>query len=107
MPLPVPIRLALPAILAAGCAAATTASFVDERRPTHRVVEGFVIRLEDLRDPVVRKLHDGVAYTVTQPGAALVMEFQRGRRQRFELQPGDVFVQGRPYSYLLRPIPAR
>ena len=94
-------------LLAAGCAATTTASFIDERRSDYRVTEGFIIKLKDLHDPEVRKLADGVAYTATEPGGWVVMEFGRGRRQRFDLEPGDVFVQGRPLSYLLQRIPGR
>jgi len=91
--------------LLAGCAATTTASYLQERQGAYRITAGYVIELKDLQDPDVHKLKGGVAYTVTGKGAFLVMEFRRGRRERFDLEPGDVFVQGRPLSYLLKRIP--
>ena len=36
------------------------------------------------------------------PGATLVLEFGRRKRATFELEPGDIFVQSRPFSYLLQ-----
>jgi len=92
------VLLALPAFLAA-CATPTREYLAEQS--SFRVVPGFVISLTDLHDPVVEKLKDGVAYTVTQPGCVVVFENERRERTTWELEPGDRFVNSRPYSYVL------
>ncbi|MEE8105649.1 MAG: hypothetical protein V3T86_08965 [Planctomycetota bacterium] len=87
-------------ILLAGCSS-TTAKYL-QSKTGYRVTRGFVIHLENLQNPKRENLKDGVAYEVTTPGASLTMEFSRRRRQTFELRPGDIFVQSRPYSYYLQ-----
>jgi hypothetical protein len=88
-------------LLLASCAATTTDSFLATQRGFD-VKSGYVIRMRDLHDPKVRKLADGVAYTVTKPGCTVTLESGNGQRQEFELSPGDLFVQSRPLSHVLR-----
>ena len=97
---PVANRLAT-LLLLASCAATTTASFLSSQEG-YDVTSGYVIRLRDLQNPKVRKLSDGVAYTVTAPGCTVLLELGRGQQQELELSPGDVFVQSRPLSHVLR-----
>jgi len=92
--------IALFVILLAGCAS-STAKYLQSKEG-YRVTRGFVIHLENLQSPKRENLKDGVAYEVTTPGASLIMEFDRHRRQTYELRPGDIFIQSRPYSYLLQ-----
>ena len=97
--------LALPLV---GCAMSTEAFL--SKQEGFRITAGYVIKLEDLKDPKVTRLTDGTAYTVTQEGCSLVMEFgnpsgltrRRPRREVIELAPGDVFVQSRPFSFALQ-----
>ena len=72
------MRLAALLLLVASCAT-NTAAFLESQKG-HEVTSGYVIRLRDLVSPKVRKLADGVAYTVTQPGCTVVLEL--GNRQR-------------------------
>ena len=86
-------------MLLAACATSTRDYLAD--RTDYRVIPGFVISLSELHDPVVEKLEDGTAFTVTQPGCVVVLEDERRTRTTYELQPGDRFVNARPYSYVL------
>jgi len=93
----------LPLLLAASGCAATAESYVDSRKSDgFRVTAGYVIRLTDLHDPVRKELKDGVSYEVTAPGCTVMLEFGNHRRRVFRLQPGDYFVQSRPFSYVLQ-----
>ena len=94
------MRLAALLVLVASCAT-NTAAFLESQRG-HEVTSGYVIRLRDLVSPKVRKLADGVAYTVTQPGCTVVLELGNRQRREFELAPGDVFVQSRPLSHVVK-----
>ena len=87
-------------LLAAGCMSTAT-EFVGEQEG-YRVHSGYVIQLTNLENPRVESLKDGKAYYVTAPGSTLVLEGGRKRRTTFELVPGDIFVQSRPFSYLLQ-----
>jgi len=93
-------RLSVLLLLLAGCAA-SSAAFVAEREG-YIVSTGFVIRVTNMQSPRTTQLKDGTAYEVTMPGCSVVLEFGRGRREKFELSPGDFFVHGQPYSYVLR-----
>lgn len=94
-------RLPLVLLLSmAGCAISSDA-FV-ARQEGYTVSRGFVIRVTDLHSPRVTQLKDGTAYEVTEPGCSVVLEFGRGKRETFDLSPGDFFVHGRPFSYVLR-----
>jgi len=84
----------------AGCAT-STADYLAEQEG-YTVFTGFVIQLSDLHSPKITKLKDGVAYEVTAPGCTVVLEGNRGRRTLHELNPGDLFVQGRPYAFVLK-----
>ena len=97
--------LALPAL---GCAVSTEAYL--QSQEGFSVTAGYVIRLEGMHDPKVQKLTDGTAYEVTGEGCTVVMEFdnhrglrrRRRRRSLLKLGPGDVFVQSRPFSFVLQ-----
>ena len=97
----------LPLLLVAAACSSTTEKYLGEQRG-YDVITGFVISLKDLHEPVVEQLEDGTAYTVTNEGCTVVMEFEsrmpganRRQRQTYELKPGDKFVKSRPFSYLL------
>ncbi len=93
--------LALSLLLSLSGCASSTAKYMQSKEG-YRVTRGFVIHLENLQNPKRENLKDGVAYEVTTPGASLTMEFDRHRRQTYELRPGDIFIQSRPYSYYLQ-----
>ena len=83
-----------------GCAS-SSAKYIQSKQG-YRVTRGFVIAVSNLQNPKVQNLKDGVAYEVTTPGGSLTMEFARHRRRSYELRPGDIFIQSRPYSYYLQ-----
>jgi hypothetical protein len=87
-------------LLVAGCASSTR-DFLS-RQEGYRVHSGYVIQLTNLENPKVETLKDGKAFHVTAPGATLVLEHGRRKRSTYELEPGDIFVQSRPFSYLLQ-----
>jgi hypothetical protein len=87
-------------VLAAGCRSTAT-EFISEQEG-YRVYSGYVIQLTNLENPKVVQLKDGKAFHVTAPGSSLVLEGGRKRRTSFELVPGDIFVQSRPFSFLLK-----
>ena len=95
-------------VLAAACASLPTSVDYVESQRGYKIVGGYVKRLDGLTDPEIRKLKDGTAYTVTQKGCTVVMYFnQRDPRTReyihakYELKPGDQFVNSRPLSFVL------
>ena len=92
-------------LLVAGCLSPAH-EYVAKESKGFKVTQGFVIKLSSLENPEVWALKDGKAYTVTKPGCVVVLEVNRGRRLTFELKPGDRFVHGRPYAYVMQRLQA-
>ena len=88
-------------VLLAGCAS-TSVEWIRKQEGYRLLGQGYVIEAIDIASPKVTVLKDGKAYEITTPGSTVLLEFGRGRRQRFTLEVGDVFVHGRPYSYILQ-----
>jgi hypothetical protein len=88
-------------VVVAGCLAPAH-EYVMKQQAGYKITQGFVIRLSHLESPVIEELKDGKAYTVTKPGCVVVLEVNRGRRLKFELKPGDRFVHGRPYAFVMQ-----
>jgi len=94
------VWLILTLLVAVGCK--STAQEFIQGQEGYRVYAGYVILLQNLENPKVVPLKDGQAFHVTMPGCSLVLEDGRRRRTSFELEPGDIFVQSRPFSFLLQ-----
>ena len=85
------------ALLLVGCAASSH-DWLREQEG-FAVSQGFVIDAH-IPNPKITVLKDGKAYEITEE-STVVLEFGRGRRKTFELNPGDFFLHGRPYAYVL------
>jgi len=101
-----PLLSVLLAVVSAGCRS-TTAEYLSEQQG-YRIVSGYVYKLAGLNDPKITKLKNGTAYLVTQEGATVEMYFDKRDprthqrlREKFELMPGDQFINSRPHSHVL------
>jgi len=96
----------LPLLLLAACATPTTMEYLNAQKG-YIAHSGYVFKTT-LSSPSVKKLKDGTAYTATTDGGSVMLynikRDARGKRREertFELKPGDIFVNGRPLSYVL------
>ena len=94
-------------LLAAACKGVTTGDFVSKQEGFKELVTGYPISVTMVK-PKVTKLADGTAYTITNDKSKVLMEFdkqvpgtRRKMRRNYTLKAGDIFIQSRPFSYIL------
>ena len=97
----------LAALLLSACASPTTADYL-KKQEGYQVIRGHVTSMLGMHSPEVERLKNGTVFTVTTEGCTIEMYFDerdprthRRKQRTFELRPGDKFINGQPFAYVL------